>query len=233
MKKKVLIINDDLEVCKQLKYSLQNDTTDAYYTLSAHDGLKRFMEQQYCLVIIDFVLSEIDGHGLIKVMRKTKPVPILVISSIQGNEYKLSAYNAGAHGYWVRPYKLDECLAQARSLIQLYIELVDKEKCYYTLAFSNELMIDSISRKATLKGEALNLTKKEFDLLFCLARHAGQVLTREQLYSQVWENDNSYNVDNLVKTHIKTLRKKLTLANRKYIKNVWGIGYFFADDDSL
>lgn len=111
------------------------------------------------------------------------------------------------------------------------MELADKEKRYYTLVFGKDLMIDPKSRKATLRGEALNLTKKEFDLLFCLARHAGQVLSREQLYTQVWENDHSYNVDNLVKAHIKTLRKKLTPANREYIKNVWGIGYCFIDEE--
>lgn len=231
MKKKVLIIDDDLEVCKQIKYALQNETTDVYYALSVHDGLKRFMEQQYCLVIMDIILSETDGHELLCMMRRSKPTPILVLSSKPGNEYKLSAYHAGAHAYLEKPYELEECLAQAESLMQLYVELADKEKRYYTLVFGRGLMIDPISRKATLKGESLNLTKKEFDLLFCLARHAGQVLTREQLYSQVWDNENSYNVDNLIKAHIKALRKKLTPANQKYIKNVWGIGYRFVDDE--
>ena len=231
MKKKVLIIDDDLEVCKQIKYSLQNETTDAYYTLSVRDGLKKFMEQQYCLVIMDIVLSEADGHELLSIMSQAKPIPILVLSSKPGNEHKLSAYHAGAHAYLQKPYELEECLAQAEALKQLYVELADKERRYYTLVFGKDLMIDPKSRKATLRGESLNLTKKEFDLLFCLARHAGQVLSREQLYTQVWENDNSYNVDNLVKAHIKTLRKKLTPANREYIKNVWGIGYCFTDEE--
>lgn len=231
MKKRVLIIDDNLEVCKQIKYSLQNETTTAYYALSVHDGLKQFMEQQYCLVIMDIVLSEANGHELLTMMRKSKPIPILVLSSKPGNENKLSAYQAGAHAYLEKPYELEECLAQAESLMQLYVELADKEKQYYTLVFGRDLMIDPIKRKATLKGEPLNLTKKEFELLFCLARHAGQVLTREQLYSQVWESDNSYNVDNLVKAHIKTLRKKLTPAEREYIKNVWGMGYRFVENE--
>lgn len=84
-----------------------------------------------------------------------------------------------------------------------------------------------------MKGEQLNLTRKEFELLFCLASHAGQVLSREQLYSQVWEDDITYNVDGLIKAHIKTLRKKLTPANKEYIKNVWGIGYRFTDQENL
>lgn len=196
MKKKVLIIDDDLNVCRQIKYSLQNETTDVYYALSVHDGLKSFMKQQYCLVIMDIVLSE-----------------------------------AGAHAYMEKPYELEECLAQAEALMQLYVELADKEKRCYTLVFGKELMIDPLKRTATLRGEPLNLTKKEFELLFCLASHAGQVLSREQLYSQVWENDNTYDVNGLIKAHIKALRKKLTPANKEYIKNVWGIGYRFIDED--
>nr|WP_305149539.1 winged helix-turn-helix domain-containing protein [Enterocloster bolteae] len=92
-------------------------------------------------------------------------------------------------------------------------------------------MIDPELRQATLKGESLNLTRKEFDLLFCLAEHAGQVLSREQLYGYVWSQDIQYNVDEQVKAHIKALRKKMTPAGKEYIKNVWGIGYRFSPDE--
>ena len=68
MRKKVLIIDDDLEVCRQIKYSLQNETTEVYYALSVRDGLNRFMEQRYCLVIMDIVLSEADGNKLLTIM---------------------------------------------------------------------------------------------------------------------------------------------------------------------
>lgn len=182
MKKKVLIIDDDLNVCRQIKYSLQNDTTEVYYVLSVRDGLKSFMEQSYCLVIMDIVLSETDGHELLTLMRQAKPTPILVLSSKPGNEHKLKAYHAGAHAYLEKPYELEECLAQAEALMQLYVGLVDKEKRCYTLAFGKDLIIDPVRRTATLKGEPLDLTKKEFELLFTLASHAGQVLSREQLY---------------------------------------------------
>lgn len=78
--------------------------------------------------------------------------------------------------------------------------------------------------------QGIESCRKEFDLLFCLASHAGQVLSREQLYSLVWNNENAYDIDEAVKSQIKTLRKKLTAYNREYIKNVWGIGYRFVDE---
>lgn len=231
MKKRVLIIDDDLEVCRQIKYSLQNETTDVYYANSVRDGLKNFMEQRYCLVIMDIVLSETDGHELLTIMRQAKPIPVLVLSSKPGDEDKLKTYRAGAHAYLEKPYELKECLAQANALMQLYTELAEQEKRCYTLVFGMDLIIDPVRRQATLKGEPLNLTRKEFDLLFALADHAGQVLSREQLYSLVWNESNGYNIDELVKAHIKTLRRKLTPAGAEYIKNVWGLGYQFSSED--
>lgn len=230
MKKKVLIIDDDLNSCRQIKYSLQSSTTDVYYALSIAEGIKKFLEHEYCLVIMDISLSEVDGQKLLKIMRKAKKIPILVLSSKPGQEEKLAAYQSGANAYLEKPYELEECLAQAESLMELYVGLKSpKERCY-TLAFGMDIMIDPERRRVTLKGQELNLTRKEFDLLFCLASHAGQVLSREQLYSQVWNDENTYNIDEIVKSHIKTLRKKLTPADREYIKNVWGIGYRFSDE---
>lgn len=231
MRKKVLIIDDDLEVCRQIKYSLQNETTEVYYALSVRDGLTRFMEQRYCLVIMDIVLSEADGNELLTIMRQAKPTPILVLSSKPGDEQKLKAYRAGAHAYLEKPYELEECLAQANALMQLYVELADQEKRCYTLAFGMDLIIDPIGHQATLKGEPLDLTRKEFDLLFTLASNAGRVMSREQLYNLAWNEGNSYNIDETVKAHIKALRRKLTPSGAEYIKNVWGIGYQFLPDD--
>ena len=232
MKKRVLIIDDDLNVCRQIKYALQSSTTDVYYAFSVAEGIKKFLEQEYCLVIMDIPLSEFDGHRLLKIMREAKTIPILVLSSKSGQETKLSTYKAGANAYLEKPYELEECLAQAEALIELYVGLKSSKDRCYTLAFGMDMMIDPERRRVTLKGQELNLTHKEFDLLFCLASHAGQVLSREQLYNQVWNNEKSYNVDEAVKSHIKSLRKKLTASDRDYIKNVWGIGYRFSDDDN-
>lgn len=191
MKKKVLIIDNDLKACRQIKYALQNITTDVYYTVLVFEGIKRFIEQDYCLVIIDIVLSEVDGQELLKIMRKTKTIPILVLSSKQGVETRLSPYRAGAHAYMEKPYDLEECLAQAKALIDLYINLkMPKSRCF-TLAFGMDLVIDPERRIVLLDGKELSLTRKEFDLLFCLASHAGQVLSREQLYCLVWNNENT------------------------------------------
>lgn len=231
MKKKVLIIDDDLSVCKEIKYSLQSEVTDAYYVHSVQEGFELFTKQHFCLVIMDILLSETDGMKLLQAIRQTKPVPILVLSAKTDIKNKISVLKAGANVYLDKPFELEECLAHAQSLMELYADLHTTESRSYTLAFGMDLVIDPVCHQATLKGEPLNLTRKEFELLFTLANHAGQVLSREQLYSLVWNESNGYNIDELVKTHIKTLRKKLTPAGAQYIKNVWGIGYQFSPEE--
>ena len=114
--------------------------------------------------------------------------------------------------------------------MQLYSEVVPEGDLCYTLAFGNDLVIDPLTRQVFVHGNELKMTRKEFDLLFRLASNPGKVFTREQLYDHIWDEQSAYNVDDVVKHHIKTLRKKLTTSNAEYIKNVWGIGYRFEHD---
>lgn len=231
MKKRVLIIDDNLVVCKEIKYALQNETTDVYYALSVHDGIEQLTKHHFCLVIMELLLSEGDGMELLKMLQLFKPIPILVLSSKPGSEDRIAVLKAGAHGYVKKPYDLEECLAHAQSLMELYAQLHTSESRYYTLAFGMDLIIDPVKHQATLKGEPLNLTRKEFDLLIHLASHAGQVLSREQLYNAVWKETTAYNVDEQVKAHIKALRRKLIPAGKEYIKNEWGVGYRFSPEE--
>lgn len=231
-KKKVLIIDDNLKVCKEIKYALQNETTEVCYALSAHEGLQHLTKYRFCLVIMDILLSEADGIKLLNMIRQIKPIPILVLSSKPGSEERIAALKAGAHGYVEKPYKLEECLAHAQSLMELYARLHTSESRCYTLAFGMDLIIDPVKHQATLKGEPMNLTRKEFELLLCLASHAGQVLTREQLYSHIWSQENDFDVDESVRSHIKALCKKLAPSGKNFVQTVWGVGYRFSSEDS-
>lgn len=123
MKKKVLIIDDNINVCKEIKYALQNETTDVYYALSVHDGIEQLTKYHFCLVIMELLLSEGDGMELLKMLQLFKPIPILVLSSKPGSEDRIAALKAGAHGYVEKPYDLEECLAHAQSLMELYTQL--------------------------------------------------------------------------------------------------------------
>ena len=230
--KKILIINENRAEAEDIRNHLIDAGAEVVCAYTLREALTQFMIHDFVLVILDAYLSATDDHSLLKAMRSAKKMPILILSSDTNHTERIHLFQAGANAYMGKPYTLEECMAQAHSLMQLYVETAPQGKLCYTLAFSNDLLIDPETRQAFLKGKELKITRKEFDLLFWLASNPGKVFTREQLYDHVWDEQSAHNVDEVVKHHIKTLRKKLTAANVEYIKNVWGVGYRFEHDSS-
>lgn len=179
------------------------------------------------MVVLDACMSAEDDHAFLKAMRNARSTPIMVLSSKTDHSHRIHALQAGAHAYMGQPYTHEECMAQAHSLMQLYSETATEGEVCYTLAFGNDLLIDPTTRQVFIHGKELKMTRKEFDLLFWLASNPGRVFTREQLYDHVWDEQSAFNVDNVVKNHISSLKQKLSDANQEYIKNVWGVGYRF------
>lgn len=228
MNKRVLIIDDDLSSCKKIKEALQDESTDVEYLLSSHEVFEHLKNPALCLIIVDIHIRETDGLELLRAIRRFRPIPVLVLSAVHGRTDRIDAFQAGAQGYMEKPFELNECVAYARSMIQFYTELNTGKSKYYTLVFDNTFFIDPGRHQAVLQGDVLSLTPKEFHLLYYLASHAGQVLSREQIYTAVWKEDAIHDVDEVVKAHIKAIRKKLTPLGRNYIKTERGIGYRFS-----
>ena len=227
MKNSILIINSNENEATDIKSRLISDETEIYIASDMQTALSLFVKYNFRLIILDACMSAEDDHKLLKSMRSAKSTPIMVLSSKTDHSHRIHTLQAGAHAYMGQPYTQEECLAQAHSLMQLYADIAPEGNLCYTLAFGNDLVIDPATRQVFVHGKELKMTRKEFDLLFCLASNPGKVFTREQLYDHIWDEQSVYNVDDVVKHHIKTLRKKLTVSNAEYIKNVWGVGYRF------
>lgn len=225
MKKTIMIINANANMATQIKFNLSSPNTEVVVASSMLEALQNLIKIECCLIILDAAISAEDDHQLLAAIRKSKTIPILILSSQSCHVERLRVLQAGAHAYIGHPYSMEECLAQAQALMQLYCELKPQQEVCYTLAIGKDLVVDPLSRQALLNGKDLRLTRKEFDLLFCLASNPGQVFSREQLYNHVWDEHSAYNVDEVVKAQIKTLRQKLSMTGNEYIKNVWGIGY--------
>ena len=229
MRKQILLIDDDLPLCRQLRDALQDDTTEVRYFIDTAEALDSFMRHRYCLVIMDPALEDMDGRELLRTMRQAKAVPILVLTNTLSLEDEVAILSSGATVCAQKPIDLHRCVAQSNALIpRLYMESEHPEKQYYTLTFGTDLIIDPLHRQVLSKGSLLKLTRKEFNMLHFLASHPGQVFTREQLYTRIWRCDSDFNVDEAVRSHIKFLRRKLASSGKEYIQTVWGIGYRFA-----
>ena len=226
----VLVIDNDMDICRELKAALEDDETEVYYAPSSDEALPIFMKGNFCLVVMDTQLPERNGCEVLRVMRQTKSVPILVLSAKVDVVKRTEMLKAGANVYLEKPYDLNEVLAQARSLIALCTTSIPLENQHYTIAVGTELIIDPTYWRVTLNGQQIELTHKEFSLLYCLASHRGQVLSKEQLYRHVWSDDSEINLEATIKSHIRTLRQKLGPHGKNYIKNIRGVGYRFTVD---
>lgn len=232
MRKNILIINDDISSCQEIEQMFQDDKTKIMTAHSLDEGLRLLLQHQFFLIVLDISLSRENSLAFLSKIQDKRPIPILILSGVADKKQKYTSLQIISRKDFNKPYSLNKRLDYAESLMQSYIDNCSVHQRCYTMIFGGNLVINPMNRQVLLEGEILNLTRKEFDLLFCLASHAGQVLSRQQLYQMVWNENSAYNVDETVKAHIKTLRKKLTPAGAKYIKNVWGIGYRFSADEN-
>ena len=208
-----------------LKLALEATIINVEIAMTLDDAIRSFAEKEFCMVIMDASVSEAEGLQVLKVLQTVKPVPMLFLSSNTDYTDRLGAFEAGASAYLGKPYSLEECVAQIKALLRLYEDLKFQRIKLGTLIHGENLIINPVKRTVVLKDKPVKLTRKEFDLLYLMASHPGQVFTREQLYCQIWNTDYPVSVDDSVKTHIKTLRKKL--SDTDCIQNVWGVGYCF------
>ena len=226
---KVLIIDNNSEHCKAIKDALDEYGVGAYYALSVVDGIERLIKHRYELVILDISLSEQDGLQLLRFMRQTKDMPILVLSSQGDYESKVRAYQMGADDFIEKPLEPRECLLRAQALLRRYNATSPPppgERRYTIVNFEN-MRIDPLTRYVCYNGREIDLTKQEFDLLHLLARNAGQVLTHEQIRYQVWGDDYVGDESNAIPISVSRLRQKLGDAP---IETVRGVGYRYKKD---
>lgn len=231
MTKRILVIGNDLTGQDEVRNELESACTEVICVKSVQEALQVFLSREFALVILDADLSECDGYSLLEVMQTAKPIPILAVSSRRGRiSESVSPPDNGMDAYSETSYCLKDSLRLAKRAICSHSECETAKKYHYAFVCGKDLIINPDKREVLLKGQPLELTRKEFDLLFCLAKHPGQVLSREQIYNYVWEEDSAFNIDDVVKAHIKAIRKKLAAADTQYIQNVWGVGYRFQID---
>ncbi len=226
----ILVINPNPNEAEGIRSRMTSPTTNVICVHSAGAALDCFERYYFCLVILDAEVSLQDDHKVLKAMTSLQTMPILLLSSNSDHTERLNALRAGAHAYMGKPYTEDEWLLQAQLLMQIYLNSHPQSKgLCYTLAFGKDLVIEPNARQVYLGGETLNIRRKEYDLLFTLASNPGKVFSFEELYDHIWDDSTAYNVEEVVKYHIKSLRKKLSGTSAEYIKNVWGVGYRFDD----
>jgi two-component system KDP operon response regulator KdpE len=217
-----LIIEDDLAVQSFLQTLLHSQSFQVQSSGSGQTGLQLLSSHTFDLVLLDLGLADLDGQQVLQQLRQWTAVPVIVISARGKEQDKIQALDAGANDYITKPFSAGELLARIRAALRQHQGTVQ------TLQFGN-VLIDPIQRQISKAGTPLHLTKTEYDILLLLLRHAGSVLTHNQILRQVW-GEMYQGRPEYVRVHVATLRQKIedNPATPQFIKTEAGVGYRFS-----
>lgn len=219
----ILIVEDDSALRRVLKGNLQFSGFDVETARDGEEALKKIVEFEPSLVILDIMLPKIDGHEVCRTIRLDRPELPIVMLTAKGDESDIvHGLNAGADDYVTKPFSVNELLARINAVLRRRVQ--DETKI---LRFG-ECELDLEAHKLCRNGSPVALTPKEFGLLRLFARHPGRAMTRHQILDLVWGRDiavTTRSIDNCV----NTLRKKVEADPKfpKFIKTVRNIGYRF------
>lgn len=231
VKNKILIIDDDIELCCLLKQCLGNEGFEVVYI---HEGSQAvsFIESDHVnLVILDVMLPKIDGFTVLRQIRQVTNIPVLMLSAKSEEMNKVLGLKTGADDYLTKPFGLSELVARVENLLRRYAYSNQSENKNAMLTFDT-IKIDKDKCVVTVSNKIVQLTSKEYKLLCFLAENPQKVFTKKQIYNNVWEEEFMYD-DNTIMALISRLRKKVenNPDDPKYIQTVWGIGYRFTCED--
>ena len=234
MKQKILVIDDDLELCALIRKYLETEGYTVSTKNNGVDGLAEGLTTPYQLIVLDVMLPQKNGFDVLTNLRKKSSVPVLMLTAKDSEIDKVLGLRLGADDYLTKPFSMNEFVARVQSLIRRYTALGGESavEIASALIFDN-LSITPDTREVLVSGVSVELTAKEFDLLYFLAKNRGKVFTKKQIYRAVWKDEYAFD-DNNIMVHIRRLRKKVEPNPKQpqFIKTVWGVGYKFDGRDS-
>lgn len=219
---RLLVVDDEANIRRVVREYAE---FEGYEVEEAGDGMEavaKAREKDYDLIIMDIMMPRLDGFSACKEIRKTKTVPIIMLSA-RGEEYdKLFGFETGVDDYVVKPFSPKELMLRVKAVLRRIAAA--QPQIPERLTFEG-LEIDMAGREVYVNGQKANMTPKEYDLLFYLVKNRNLALTRDQLLEEVWGYD-FFGDDRTVDTHIKMLRNSLG-EYRKFIVTLRGTGYKF------
>jgi len=216
----VLVVEDDGPVRTSLEVALRDEGYEVHASPDASNLEGTVAQFRPDLAILDVRLGTgPDGYASARMLRGASDIPVIMLTAADTVADRLEGFDAGADDYIVKPFSIAEVLARVQALLR---------RSGRTTSAVREIagvIIDDLGRTVTRDGHPLDLTRTEFELLLALVKHAGQVLSKVQLLTQVWGFD-AYDV-NLVEVHMSSLRKKLEAHGPRLIQTVRAVGYVF------
>ncbi len=221
MNSSILVIEDDSNIQELISEFL---SAEGYRVDTANDGLEgiqKFKQGSYDLVILDIMMPNLDGYGVCKMIRKSSSVPIIFLTALNDEGDQLKGFDLECDDYITKPFSFNLLIKRVEAILRRSNKTINDKFIVF-----EKLKLDLNTYIAEIDGEPIELTLKEFNILKALIEKYPQVITREGLLDSIWGYD-YYGDTRIVDAHIKNIRKKISLP---YIKTVKGIGYTLEKD---
>ena len=230
---KILVVDDELDICEILQYNLENEGYEVVTANSAEEALKLPL-QEFALILLDVMMGEMSGFQMARKMKdnpSTAQIPIIFITALEGEDNLVKGLNIGADDYIAKPLSMKEVKARVKAVLrratqtnvppsgEVHVAVSDGKICFEGIS------LDLNAKTATVDGQDIFLTKLEYEMLSLLLQHPGKVFSREDILTLCWPQD-VFVLDRTVDVNITRLRKKIG-SYGKQIKTRVGYGYCF------
>lgn len=227
MSTKILVVDDDPNICELLKLYLENEGYTAFVANDGQEAVNVFRNKSPELVLLDIMLPKMDGWQVCREIRKTSNVPIIMLTA-KGEVFdKVLGLELGADDYVTKPFDAKEVMARIKAVLRRANGSTADEDNSKKIVVYDNLEINIINYELKVKGVPVDTPPKELELIYHFASNPNRVYTRDQLLDEVWGFD-YYGDSRTVDVHVKRLREKLEGVSDKWsLKTVWGVGYKF------
>lgn len=229
MSDRILIVDDEVEIADLIETYLKSEDYTVYKFYSAKEALACIETMEIDLAILDIMMPEIDGLTLCRRIREEHTYPVIMLTARDSELDKITGLTLGADDYITKPFLPLELMARIKSQLRRYkkynpAHAEEEEKD--TLSYLG-LELNVRTYHCTMNGKPLVLTPTEFAILRILLENKGRVISAEELFHSIWQDEYYSKANNTIPVHVRHLRTKLndTLSKPKYIKTVWGVGY--------
>lgn len=225
---KILIVDDEENIVSLIDYNLKSAGFQTLVAFNGRDGLSTALEHHPDLIILDLMLPKMDGFDVVRELRKSSSIPVLMLTARSEEFDRVLALELGADDYLIKPFSVRELIARVKAILRR--SAGNKEEASSKMLQVGSITIDEEKHQVYVDENEIDLTTKEYDLLKLLMTNPGRVFSREKLLEQLWDYE-YFGDTRTIDVHIRHLRKKIEedAANPRYLKTVWGVGYKFGE----
>lgn len=227
MNEMILVVDDDREIRRLIQIYLENEGFSCHMCDNGAAALETLKTQPVELLVLDVMMPIMDGIDVCREIRKTKNIPIIMVSAKSEDLDKISGLASGADDYMTKPFNPLELVARVKSQLRRYKVLNTNSNPRSESELQvNDLYINKATHEVVVRGESVRLTPREFDILALLMENKDIVFSTDRIYEHVWKED-PFESRNTVMVHIRKIREKIEEDPRdpQYVKTVWGVGY--------